>query len=70
MYRVDRQQFIDAYNGDLLVRNKEGVVTHLGDAAILSLEAVERGEMVELTIQGRVVSTFKDGTETLVEERL
>lgn len=63
MFRVDRQDFIDCYNGDLMVRNLKGVITHLGDRASDAVKAAERGEVVELMVRGKVFSKFINGKE-------
>lgn len=64
----DRCQFIDLYHGILMVRNRKGEVTHLGDAAHKATEASERGEPVILTIDGNPVSRIVNGVEILLEE--
>lgn len=63
---VDRQDFIDCYNGDLLIR--EGInVTHLGDAASFAMDAAEQGKEVFLTINGVIVSKFHNGIEIKID---
>ncbi len=53
MIRSNRQDFIDCTNGDLMIRNKDGVITHLGDAATDAVEKAEQGEEVILTVNGK-----------------
>jgi hypothetical protein len=65
MFRVDRQDFIDCYNGDLMIRNSKGVITHLGDRASDAVDAAERGETVELLVRGKLFSKFINGREVI-----
>lgn len=73
MMKVDRQTFIDHVNGVFLTRNKEGVVTHLGDSrkAEQCIEYMDDGGTVTLTVKGNNYSTisFVDG-EGYVEENI
>jgi hypothetical protein len=64
--KIDRQQFIDCVNGDLMTRNSCGVITQLGDVATKAVEAAERGETVALMVGGRIVSYVVEGKETAV----
>ena len=56
MILCNRQDFIDCVNGDLMIRNSKGIITHLGDRAIDAVEASEKGEEVILTINGKEFS--------------
>ena len=51
--RCSRQDFIDCVNGDLMIRNREGVITHCGDRAWDAVCAAEHGEKVILTVGGK-----------------
>jgi hypothetical protein len=63
----DRQQFIDGVNGFLMTRNEKGVITQLGDAATFAIEAAERGEIVYLTVNGKVVSKIVNFSEIAID---
>ena len=67
---ADRKQFVDCCKGDLLIRNAEGRLTHLGDGASFAMEAAERGEPVFLTVNGVTVSVVVNGKESLYKESL
>ena len=67
--KCDRQQFIDGANGNLFTRNEKGIITQLGDAATHAIEAAERGKVVYLTVNGKVVSKIVDFTEIAVDAR-
>lgn len=67
MIICDRQNFIDCVNGDLLIRDAQGRITHLGDAATDAVAAHNRGETVYLTVHGRIVSKISNYVEEIVE---
>jgi len=66
----DRDQFIDCYMGDLMIRDERGVITHLGDAATHAVEAAEHGQTVLLTVNGLPFSVFSEGVETLIKDAI
>lgn len=59
----DRQNFIDCVNGNLMVRNEKGIITHLGDKASEAVEATERGEEVILTVNNQRCSKIVNKQE-------
>ena len=61
----DRKDFIDCINGDLMIRDKSGTITHLGDKIEVykAIKCAERGNEVILTVKGLPFSKLINFTE-------
>jgi hypothetical protein len=71
MLVVDRDSFMAWMQGILLERDAEGYVL-VGDSVDneRAEDALEKGETIGLTVDGRLVSTLRDAGEEIVEEEI